>query len=73
MIDAHTKAILTLIAVALVWLGIQPLVKPGLVRAAADTVRIDGVVQVEAASISGIKVQPGSAYGLDVICVSGCK
>ena len=63
MVDAYTKVILTVIAGALVWIGLQPLVKPDVARAALDTVRIEGIVQVESAWLAGVKVD----------CVNGCK
>ena len=56
MVDRYTKIVLTIIAVALVWLGVRPVIAP-------DTVRIDGVVEVESARLTGVKVN----------CVSGCK
>ncbi len=63
MVDTYTKVVLTIIALALVWIGIQPIIGPTVVRAASDTVRIDGIVKVEAWSV----------YGLKVDCISGCK
>ena len=72
MADRYTKIVLTVIAISLVWLGVRPIVTPQAARAAADTVRIEGVVKVEAESAFGLKVQP-PAFGFDVRCVSGCS
>jgi hypothetical protein len=43
MIDRYTKAILTVIAVCLLWLCAQPVIRPVPVRAAGTYVTIDGL------------------------------
>jgi len=62
MVDRYTKIMLTIMAIALVWLGVRPIITPDTVRA-SDSVRVVGVVQVESAWRSGVKLD----------CVSGCK
>ena len=65
MVDTYTKVMLTVIAVALVWLGIQPMIRPTAVSA-RDRIEVEGTVGIHAAY-----VQP---YGpLQVECISGCK
>jgi len=60
--DLYTKIMLTIIAIALAWIGVRPIITPDTVRA-TESVRIEGIVQVDSAWSSGVKVN----------CVSGCK
>lgn len=62
MVDACTKVVLTVIAAALIWLGVQPILVPQVV-VAREVVKIEGNGPNWADLWGAIKVE----------CVSGCK
>lgn len=62
MVDAYTKAILTIIAIALIWLGVQPILVP------------QAVVAREVVKVEGNGPNWADLWGaIEVKCVSGCK
>ena len=62
MVDKYTKAVLTVIALALVWLGVQPIVLPRAAAARDELVKVEGNGPNWADLWGPIKVE----------CVSGC-
>ncbi len=64
MVDTYTKVVLTVIAIALVWLALQPMLKPAPVIA-RERVEVEGTVDVKPAL--------GHLNALKVECVRGCK
>jgi hypothetical protein len=77
MIDTYTKAVLTVIAMALIVPVCRPLFEPGAVQAQGPTeVKVVGwsVSQISvAASVSGtIPVRLEQQQPLEVRCMSGC-
>lgn len=77
MVDAYTKAVLTVIALALVVLVVRPLVEPGPANAAGPVeVKVVGwsVSQISvAASLSPLPLAVQLEQQVPVVCVSGCR